>query len=657
VPTQGAAAALSRPGARHAQRTPADRTRRAFVQAPGSFDRGATTRAPRRQADTRRVTPAAVFAAALVFFSVLEAVYWNPSLARVNDARYYLSLARHPSHFSAAPWGFRILAPYLVWLFHAGALHGFAALTILSLAATTAILYAYLLGFFSPQIALFGVAVFAVSPTALSVVQNPVDVDGLFFATIALAFYALSRRRWLLLGTTLVVGVFVKETTLFMLVPMAAVAYSDNRFRPYERWAALAGFPVLAFVLLHFTPLVFDPVPASYNYFSLANISFVFRQQHLTGGGGYAFFWSLVDSFGALWLVAAITARKADRFIRQTAILLVPVLGSVLVADNWTRMLSLGFIVIIPLVCTAGINRPLATAVLFFSYDAIVSLGVNNLLGHTAYALEIPLLLVSLGAALVFAYPDGAPQGVSRLAMGAARALAGTRSSAPRPAVAGANGTTVSATGFRYVVRTATAANWQSRPASSGRSAPARPLAAFASAEAANGLEAERRSRELARVSETSPAARLLPARPARAPRPTAPRPTAPGPLAPRPLAPSPLAPRPLAASPTAPRPKAPLSSSLVRPAARLVQPVPEPVMPSGNVPDDVRSRVQSRRRSGARPAWTRFSDARPATNFEQPPVPRPAAAGSGPVAHLEAASSLLADVQRLVSLSPPPKG
>lgn len=358
-----------------------------------------------------------VFAATTAFFSAVVAIYWNASLAHFNDARYYVSMAEHPFRFTVSPWGFRILTPMLVWLIHVPAVYGFAVVNVLSLAATAAMLYLYLLEFYTPRVATFGLGLFAISPAVLIELKWVVDVDAFFFAMVMLAFLALARRQWTLLGVAMVLGVLDKETMLFVVLPLAVVGYIEYRFRPGKRWVGIVGLPILAYLVLHYTPIVFRPVPGSYDYLSLGNLRFVLheQQQLAAGGAWYSFFWSMVDTFGALWILAILMLRRAHHQIRHTAVFLVPVLGSVLLADNWSRVLALGFVVVIPLVCAAGLERPFAAAVLMLSYDAMVSLGVKNLSGHATYPVEIPLLVAAIGAAFVMARARVAPRVAPRV--------------------------------------------------------------------------------------------------------------------------------------------------------------------------------------------------------------------------------------------------
>jgi hypothetical protein len=365
-------------------------------------DRKGAPRAERESVRTSRCTPWALAAAATAFFSGLTAVHWYPPAAYANDAQYYMHLAQRPLHFTRAPFGFRVLTPWIVWLSHANNRpYVFAAITILSLSAATSLIYLYLLDLYSPRAAMFGAALFAVSPTALIELKNPVDVDALFLAMVVLAFLALMRRRWWLLGVALVVGTLDKEPMLFTLLPVLAVGWLEHRLRPWRRWAALAGVPLLLYFLVHYTPIVFNPVPPNYNYFSVANIEFVFRAQHIINGTSWQIdlLWSVIDTFAGLWLLAVLNFRKAERRVRFASIFMLPVLASVVVATDWPRMLAVGFIVIIPLACVQ-IRRPVAALALFFSYDALVGLGLDEAKLHVSYSVEVPLIAVSVLAAL-----------------------------------------------------------------------------------------------------------------------------------------------------------------------------------------------------------------------------------------------------------------
>jgi hypothetical protein len=369
-----------------------------------------------KQIPRRAITPWLVFAGSLGVFSAVAAIYWNAGLAGLGDARIYMRLAQHPGHFTTAPWGFRVLTPYLVWLIPTKPVYGFAAVTIVSLAAACTFLYSYLREYYGQGASMFGVALFLVSPAALIELKNPVDVDALFFAMVALAFLALARRKWLLLAFALAAGTFDKETMLFMVFPLIVVGIAEDRFKPLWRWAAVVALPISAFWLIHYTTLLFSPVPSSYNYFSVTNISFVFHEQHQLGGAAFSFLWAMIDTFGVLWIAATVLIVKAPRQVRHTAIFILPVLASVLFADNWARMLALAFMVVIPLVCAAGLSRPIASALLFLSYDAIVSLGLNNFVGHPAYRLDDFLIIVAGGSAVVFvvgAFFSRAPRDVT----------------------------------------------------------------------------------------------------------------------------------------------------------------------------------------------------------------------------------------------------
>ncbi|HUC38082.1 MAG TPA: glycosyltransferase family 39 protein [Acidimicrobiales bacterium] len=582
-----------------------------------------------------RVAVWAVFAGTVGFFSALAAVYWNPAISDINDAKNYMSLATHPGHFPRAPFGFRIFAPYLVWLTHIKPLYAFTAITVLSLGAAAAFLYLYLRDLYSSRVALFGVALFMVCPAPLIELRNPVDVDALFFAMVALAFLALERKQWVLLGFALVVGVLDKETMLFVLLPLAVVAYADHRFAPTRRWAALFGLPVLAFVLVHYTPIVFRPAPHNYNFFSVANISFVLNAEHLINGGGdwYSFFWSLVDTFGALWVLAILLVGRSGRLVRQTAVFIVPVLASVLIATDWSRMMAVGFIVIIPLVCAATLERALPALVLFFCYSAVVVLGIDNPRLHPALDLDVPLIVVSLVAALLVVVPRPSRRLVPAVIPAISTAVARNAGTTvvPRPATKKRVPAVIATSepGRRWLPVTPPPA---ARPASPPAPVPVRPAAAEVAP-----------PQPPVRPAAAAPAA----ARPATAFPPTA-RPAAPARRPTRPAAPAPaqpaarLTPPPLAARPAAPPPAAarPAPQPAVRPAAQRARrarpPAPAPAQPAARLAPS----LPTARLAAPTPS---------AAAAPGPAAPSPVRPRSEAVVHLEIAEGLLADVQRLV--------
>ena len=89
----------------------------------------------------------------------------------------------------------------------------------------------------------------------------------------------------------------------FIVVATLAFAYlADNDWRFDPRLVPLVGLPVLVYVLIHYTSLLYGSTMA-YHFWSSENREAVFdTRRHLDGSLGKPLFFAFATSFGAVWI-------------------------------------------------------------------------------------------------------------------------------------------------------------------------------------------------------------------------------------------------------------------------------------------------------------------------------------------------------------------
>ena len=110
------------------------------------------------------------------------------------------------------------------------------------------------------------------------------------------------------------------------------------------------ALPVLAYVLIRDTPLVYDSIPSYTAAWDTENIAATYDLRlTLDGGLGSAVLFAIAASFGAVWILAVVGFHGASRFVRATALLIPLVVILPVFATDWDRMLTLAFPVVLPL--------------------------------------------------------------------------------------------------------------------------------------------------------------------------------------------------------------------------------------------------------------------------------------------------------------------
>jgi hypothetical protein len=182
------------------------------------------------------------------------------------DAYAYLAAAEHPTVFTVAPWGYRVLTPWVVQAASGRSLvRGFRRVTVGALTLAGALVFLYLrrLGY-RPAIALPGAAAFALSPPVAEVVAYPFLAEPLT-VLIEVAFL-LALRAGAGVGTLAalaVLGVSSKEFFILLLPLVWLESRATPGVRPIRRTALVAVPALLAAIALRmfWAPHLTVPLP------------------------------------------------------------------------------------------------------------------------------------------------------------------------------------------------------------------------------------------------------------------------------------------------------------------------------------------------------------------------------------------------------------
>jgi len=139
------------------------------------------------------------------------------------DAYVYMAMADHPAFFTVAPWGYRVLTP---WLVHAlpvrGSARGFRYVTLGGLTLAGGLLFLFLrrLGH-APPPALVGVAAFCLSPPIGQALRNPFLAEPLGIVLVLAFLLALEAGAGAaVLCLVAVLAALCKEGLLVLLLPL-----------------------------------------------------------------------------------------------------------------------------------------------------------------------------------------------------------------------------------------------------------------------------------------------------------------------------------------------------------------------------------------------------------------------------------------------------
>ncbi len=167
------------------------------------------------------------------------------------DGFIYDAMADDPRVFTLAPWGYRILAPWIVHFLPASsAAVGFYWLSLACLSVTVFVIGSWLqrLGFGSGPGALAALA-FALSPPFRDLLQYQVLVDPLALLIIALTLRELTAPRILVLMTLFASGALTKEVCLLPLAVVPLVLIPRSGWKRGAIQTSMVALPAVSLAL------------------------------------------------------------------------------------------------------------------------------------------------------------------------------------------------------------------------------------------------------------------------------------------------------------------------------------------------------------------------------------------------------------------------
>ena len=267
------------------------------------------------------------------------------------DASIYQAMAEHPTQFAHAPHGYRILVPWLV--------HGVMRLTALpvtsSYLAVSAILFASLLAvlalwfhciehadaLLTLQVVLLGACAYP----GLYYSHNVMHVGLGELVVLTAGCAAIRARHFGLVLGIVIAGGFVKETAL-ALVPLWFIVELGSmpwrRLLPRAASLAVAGLAVF-FVLRSGLLFAAAGAPGSGAALTTTNPD----ELRAYWVSPYNVVMRVSETFGALWLLAALGFVYAEGRARRLALLIPLALGQIAVATDISRMAALALPVVL----------------------------------------------------------------------------------------------------------------------------------------------------------------------------------------------------------------------------------------------------------------------------------------------------------------------
>ena len=256
-----------------------------------------------RSTTARFPAPVAVGLVCLAVAALADAVLRHER-GITGDEPFYVRMATHPGGPHSFPYAYRILVPWLVHILPFRQIVSFQALALLAIAAAGAVLFVLLRDFhISPWLAGLLAAGCAVSPNLLVVLlRHGRSIDPATTLVMILGCLFIVRRQKVALSVTVLIGVAVKETSLF-LIPFAYAVWARRLIdrEALRDTAFVAVAPVAGYILLRIAiPAIGSQyTPGGQTGSFLTERIDVFRQV-FTG----AALRRVAYAYGPLWLVA-----------------------------------------------------------------------------------------------------------------------------------------------------------------------------------------------------------------------------------------------------------------------------------------------------------------------------------------------------------------
>lgn len=294
------------------------------------------------------------------------------------DEPFYERMAAHPGGPHNFPYAYRVAVPWIVHVLPFSQLVSFTLLAWLAIAASGGVLYALLREFeIEPRLAALLSVGFVLSPTLLVVlVRNGRSIDPASILVMVLGCLFVVRRQKLALALTLVIGVAVRESTLF-LVPFAYAVWARRLFdRAALRDVVLASaLPVAAYVVLRTSIAAAGRqyIPGYTGPFLKARIDVI--KQAFSSGTLPTEVRRLAYTYGPIWLAAPFALRSV-RYVRCGLIIVLLCLASMTYAFDWGRIIFLAApVFFVAAACTVNHRRRVALALVIALFALDVGYG------------------------------------------------------------------------------------------------------------------------------------------------------------------------------------------------------------------------------------------------------------------------------------------
>jgi hypothetical protein len=303
------------------------------------------------------------------------------------DEPFYVRMAAHPGGPHTFPYAYRVAVPWIVHVLPFSQLVSFTLLSWLGIAAAGAALYA-LLGEFDIDRRLKAglTAGFVLSPTLLVVLlRNGRSIDPASVLVMVLGCLFIVRRQRLALAVTLLIGVGVRESTLF-LIPFAYAVWAEQvvDLRAARDVAVVSALPVLAYLILRTSidAVGRQYIPGYTGPFFKARIDIL--KQALSSGSLPVEARRLAYTYGPLWLTAII-ALWIVPFARRGLVLVVLCFASMTFALDWGRIIFLAApVFFVAGACVVREQRRLAIALVV----ALLAVDVGYAVYMQAYGVQ-----------------------------------------------------------------------------------------------------------------------------------------------------------------------------------------------------------------------------------------------------------------------------
>lgn len=255
------------------------------------------------------------------------------------DEPFYIRMATHPGGSHSFPYAYRVGVPWLVHMLPFSQAFSFQLQALLCIAACGAAMYVLLRDFgTAPRLGVALAVALTISPNLLiTVLRHGRSIDPAVTLVMVLGTLFIVRRNLLALTVTVLVGVAIKETSLFLL-PFAYAVWARS---PVDRFALrdtvlVALAPVAGYLALHafITAVGSQYVPGYSGPFISARLHVL--RQVFTGTEVRR----LAYAFGPLWLVAPFALKNLS-FARRGLVLVALCAAAMTVSYDAGRVIFL----------------------------------------------------------------------------------------------------------------------------------------------------------------------------------------------------------------------------------------------------------------------------------------------------------------------------